>query len=116
MSVTVLIGFKSSNSRGSVLPGTIQGGIRITAHGTEVTKFVGQNDLNARSSNGLDRTWYDYRGDELSAGTHDFKGSYLEAILSVLAEKLRELKAGTVDRFEQVTVDLVDSTHALVLS
>lgn len=116
MNVTVSVGFYSPKSQGSVLPGTIQGGIRITAHGNEVTKFVGQNDMNAESSNGLDRTWYDYQGNELSAGTHDFKGSYIEAVLSVLAEKLRELKAGTVERFEQVTVDLVDSPHVLVLS
>lgn len=117
MSVTVSIGFKSPESQGSVLPGTIQGGIRITAHESEVTEFTAQNELNDESQRNSDQAWwYDYRGDELRASRFDFKGRYLEAILSVLAEKVRNLKTGEVGRFEQVTVDLVDSTHMLVFS
>lgn len=118
MSVTISIGFKESNSQGSVLPGTIQGGIRVAVQEEELTALTCQSEMNKEKSQTRPHHtwWYDYQGNDLSAGKYDFKGDYIEAMLSVLVHVLEELGTGEINRHEEMTVDLPKSDYVLVLS
>lgn len=118
MDITVSIGFEKPRSQGSVLPSTIQGGVRVEVQGNELTRAVGQSDTTDEKSNRLTEptVWYDYQGNEHATGKWAFKGGYIEAILSSLAEVVKDLGAGTVGRHEQRTVELVKSDYVLIFS
>lgn len=119
MTVTVTVAFRDAQPSDDQLSQTNIGGLRIEIDGVEVTEYTDQKAINKEVAADPELNpvrWYDYTGQPLDAGQWDFKGFYVEDALGGFIGTLRRMKKGGVERFEQVEVDLPDTSDVIVLS